>query len=72
MNRNSRLNLQRFAEADMVSREDANSLIPEQVSKDIIQAAVQGSAVLQLGRKLPNMTSNRMSMPVLDMRLLST
>lgn len=67
MNRNSKLNLQRFAEGSIVSREDANPLIPEQISKDIIQAAVQGSAVLQLGRKLPNMTSNTMSMPVLDM-----
>ena len=45
MNRNSKLNLQRFAEESIVSREDANPLITEQISKDIIQAAVQGSAV---------------------------
>lgn len=67
MNRNSKLNLQRFAEGSMVSREDAGALIPEQISREIIQSAVQGSAVLQLGRKLPNMTSNKTSMPVLDM-----
>ena len=42
MNRNSRLNLQRFAEGSMVSREDAGALIPEQISREIIQSAVQG------------------------------
>lgn len=67
MNRNSKLNLQRFAEGSMVSRGDAEALIPEQASKEIMQGAVEGSTVLQLGRRLPNMTSNKTSMPVLNM-----
>ncbi len=65
MNRN-KMNLQKFA-TNVVTRNDADALIPEQISKEIIQSATQSSAVLQLGRKLPNMTSNKTSMPVLDM-----
>ena len=50
-----------------ILRSDAESLIPEQVSKEIIQGAVEHSAVLSQFRKLPNMTSKTLSMPVLDM-----
>lgn len=41
MNRNSRLNLQRFAEGNMVSRENAETLIPEQASKEIMQGLLK-------------------------------
>ena len=65
MNRN-KMNLQRFA-TNIVTRNDAAALIPEQISKEIIQSATESSTVLQLGKRLPNMTSNKTSMPVLDM-----
>ena len=51
----------------LISRTDTDALIPEQVSREIIQGVTEGSAVLSMGRRLPNMTSNRMVMPVLDM-----
>lgn len=37
------------------------------MSNEIIQGAVEQSAVLTMGRKLPNMTSKQYRMPVLDM-----
>lgn len=46
-----------------MGRTDTDALIPEQVSRDIIQGVTEGSAVLSMGRKLPNMTSNRMVFP---------
>lgn len=61
------INIQMFAGADLIDRSGADALIPEQVSKEIIQGVTEGSAVLSMGRKLPNMTSNRTVMPVLDM-----
>ena len=61
------INIQMFAGATMIDRSGADALIPEQVSKEIIQGVTEGSAVLSMGRKLPNMTSNRTVMPVLDM-----
>lgn len=59
--------LQRFAAEDMIDRSGADALIPEQTSREIIQGVTEGSTVLSVGRRLPNMTSNRTSMPVLDM-----
>ncbi len=50
-----------------ILRTDAESLIPEQISKEIIQGTVEQSAVLSLFRRLPNMTSKTTTMPVLDM-----
>lgn len=52
---------------NIVSREDLGGLIPEEVSREIIQSVTQGSAVLQMGRKLPNMSSKTTVMNVLDM-----
>lgn len=61
------MNLQQFAAPDAISRLDAETLIPEQITREIIQGVTEESAVLALGKKLPNMTSNRTVMPVLDM-----
>lgn len=68
MNNNKLLamNLQRFAGED-ITRNDADSLIPVQESREIIQGAIESSAVLSMGRRLPNMTSKQYRMPVLDM-----
>jgi len=48
-------------------RNDVEALIPEEVSKQIVQGVVAQSTVLSQFRKLPNMASNKLSMPVLDL-----
>lgn len=50
-----------------ISRTDLSGLIPEPISAEIIQGVTEGSAILQMGRRLPNMTSKTLSMNVLDM-----
>lgn len=50
-----------------ISRNDLSGLIPEPISAEIIQGVTEGSAILQMGRRLPNMTSKNLSMNVLDM-----
>lgn len=52
---------------NIVTRTDLSGLIPEPVTKEIIQGVTQGSAVLSMGRRLPNMTSKTQTMNVLDM-----
>lgn len=52
---------------NIISRTDLSGLIPEPVTREIIQGVTEGSAVLQMGRRLPNMTSRTQSMNVLDM-----
>lgn len=59
--------LQLFETPAGIQRSDAESLIPVQESHEIIQGIVTQSAVLQRGRRLPNMTSSQYKMPVLDM-----
>lgn len=50
----------------LISRTDASPLIPEDVSNEIIQGVAESSAVLRLGRRLPNMTRAQQRMPVLS------
>lgn len=52
---------------DIINRTDLSGLIPEPVTREIIQGVTEGSAVLQMGRRLPNMTSKTQTMNVLDM-----
>ena len=52
---------------NIISRTDASGLIPEPISREIIQGVTEGSAVLKMGRRLPNMTSKTQTMNVLDM-----
>lgn len=52
---------------NIITRTDLSGLIPESVTREIIQGVTQGSAVLQMGRRLPNMTARTQSMNVLDM-----
>ncbi len=60
--------LQLFADdAQIIDRTGAESLIPEENAREIIQGAIAASAVLSRGRKLPNMSSKTYRMPVLDM-----
>ena len=62
-----KMNLQRFAANDMIDRTGADALISEQVANEIIQGVASESAVLRIGKKLPNMSSKKYRMPVLDM-----
>ena len=51
----------------VITRSDLAGLIPEPVTKEIFQGVVESSAVLRMGRKLPNMTAKTQSINVLDM-----
>lgn len=63
-----KMDIQLFAgSANSIDRSGADALIPEQTSREIIQGVIEQSTVLAMGRKLPNMASNRTVMPVLDM-----
>ncbi len=53
--------------ADAILRAGVESLIPEENSKEIIQGAIAQSAVLSQFKRLPNMASNKLRMPVLDL-----
>ena len=67
MNRN-RMNLRMFEnDATLIDRSGADTLIPEERAREIIQGTIAQSAVLSRGRKLPNMSSRTYKMPVLDM-----
>lgn len=51
----------------MIDRSNAEALIQEQLISTIAQDAPKQSIFMQLGRKLPNMTSKQTRIPVLDM-----
>lgn len=51
----------------IINREQAEALIREQVLDTIFQDAPKQSIVMQLGRRLPNMTSKQTRVPVLSM-----
>lgn len=50
---------------DVISRSDAAALVPEEVSGEIIQNIAKLNPVMQLARKLPNMSTNQVRMPVM-------
>lgn len=52
---------------NIIDRTRAEALIREQVVATIFQDAPKNSTVMQLGRKLPNMTSKQARVPVLSM-----
>ena len=52
---------------NIVSRESAEALIHEQIMNTVFQDAPKSSILMQLGRKLPNMTSKQTRVPVLSM-----
>ena len=54
-------------DATLIDRSGADTLIPEERAREIIQGTIAQSAVLSRGRKLPNMSSRTYKMPVLDM-----
>ena len=52
-------------DAKMISRTDADALIPVEYSREIIQNVPQRSRLLPLMRRLPNMSSKQYTIPVL-------
>jgi HK97 family phage major capsid protein len=50
----------------IISRSNAEALIPEEVSKEIFQSAVTQSAAMSLMRRLPNMSRKQERLPVLS------
>lgn len=51
---------------NILDRSNLSGLIPEPVTREIIQGAITESAVLRMGRRLPNMTSKTQVLNVLD------
>lgn len=51
---------------NIIDRNSLSGLIPEEVAREIMQGAIAESAVLRMGRRLPNMSSKTLSMNVLD------
>lgn len=49
----------------LIDRTGAEALMPEDAAREIIQGAVEQSAVLALGTKLPNMSRQQRRLPVL-------
>ena len=49
-----------------ISRTNVSGLIPEEYARGIIQGAIEASAVLRMGRRLPNMNSKQLTLNVLD------
>lgn len=63
-----RMNLRMFdLDVNIIDRTGAESLIPTQEANEIIQGTITQSAVLSRGRRLANMTSRQLKIPVLDM-----
>jgi len=60
-------NLQLFdSDTQIIDRTGADALIPEDRANEIIQGAIEQSAVLSMGRRLANMTAAQSKLPVLD------
>lgn len=55
-----------MAYTNIISRTDADALIPESVSRTILQNVPERSSVLSMARRLPNMTSKQRRIPVLS------
>ena len=51
---------------EMITRTGAEALIPVEESSQIIQGITEESAVLRLAKRLPNMSSKTLKMPVLN------
>ncbi|MEA4884264.1 MAG: phage major capsid protein [Clostridia bacterium] len=50
----------------MISRSDADSLIPVETAKEILQSMPQQSAIMGLARRLPDMTAAQRTQPILS------
>ena len=50
----------------IITRTNASALIPEEVSREIIQGVAETSGFMRLARRLPNMSRAQLRMPVLS------
>lgn len=50
----------------MISRNDADTLIPTEVAQDFFKGAQEESVVLRMARRLPNMSRSQYQLPVLS------
>ena len=50
----------------LISRADKAALIPEEVSRAVLQSVSEESAVMRLARRLPNMSRGQLRMPVMS------
>lgn len=55
-----------MAYSNIIDRTGSQALMPEEVSREIIKDVPKASAVLSLGRRLPNMTRAQRRLPVLS------
>lgn len=55
-----------MADTGFISRNNLSGLIPDPIAREIIQGATEASAVLRMGRRLPNMNSKQLTLNVLD------
>lgn len=51
---------------NVISRTDIQALIPEDVQREIVQAIPEQSAIMSLGRRLPDMSRDQRRIPVLS------
>lgn len=51
---------------NVISRTDAAALIPDEVSQEILKNVPQASAVMRLARRLPNLSAQVRTMPVMS------
>lgn len=62
------INMQYFATTETaITRTDAEALMEPELSNEIIQSVAEGSAVLSMATRMPNMSSKTYKIPVLDM-----
>lgn len=54
------------ANVNIITRSNAEALIPTQVANEIISGVTETASVLQLMRRLPNMTAKQYKLPVLS------
>lgn len=50
----------------LITRSEADALIPEEASREILQAVPDGSSVMRLAKRLPNMAAGVRRLPVLS------
>lgn len=55
------------ASTSIINRDNLGGLFPEDIVREIMQGAIENSAVLRVGRRLPNMQTKIQSINVLDM-----
>ena len=60
------LDLQKFAYNSIIDRSGASALMPEEVSREIVQGVPEFSSIMQLATKAPNMSRKQKRIPVLS------